>query len=277
MEPGPSPSFMDWVKITGRFIASQMPYSNYTLTVRNPFEKTRQAFAGFNPSKLEHWGIAAEMIGGNTKYQLGQMGESAFGSLAGSLNGLGVQLSFGLYSRSAEDIGLNGTAVDSYNVSSSIWSSAPGPFTMVGTGGTPSLAVARSTGISLDVAKPFITALNMPSLRFANSADDAEGSEQHPKIEISPENQIDRSLSNAPTKRGGAPTFKSDNTSVEIHHEGQNPYGPWIEKYWFDHRGAGNDMINHPNKSTQSQIDRKTFNRAKRNYWIEQFFKKENK
>ena len=36
---------------------------------------------------------------------------------------------------------------------------------------------------------------------------------------------IDRSELNKPTKRGNAPTFKSDGTAVEIHHRGQNPEG----------------------------------------------------
>ena len=60
------------------------------------------------------------------------------------------------------------------------------------------------------------------------------------KIEISPENKIDRSLLNPPSKSGNAPTFKQDGTSVEIHHEGQNPNGPFKEMSKQDHRGRGN-------------------------------------
>lgn len=54
MEAGPS--FMDWVRIAGRFIASQMLYSDYSITVRNPFDKTIQALDEFDPSKPKHWG-----------------------------------------------------------------------------------------------------------------------------------------------------------------------------------------------------------------------------
>ena len=80
---------------------------------------------------------------------------------------------------------------------------------------------------------------------------------------------IDRSELNKPTKRGNAPTFKSDGTAVEIHHRGQNPEGPFDEMHWKNHRGAGNDAINHPQKSCPSKIDRKTFKAQKLEYWRE--------
>ena len=89
------------------------------------------------------------------------------------------------------------------------------------------------------------------------------------KINISPENKIDRSLLDAPTKPGQAPTFKSDNTSVEIHHVGQNPEGPFIEMHWKDHRGNGNNKGNHPIRKTL--IDRKDFRKKVRDYWINEY------
>jgi len=78
---------------------------------------------------------------------------------------------------------------------------------------------------------------------------------------------IDRKLLKKPKKRGDAPTFKKDGTKVEIHHENQNPDGPFKEMHWKDHRGKGNDKINHPNKGSASKIDRKDFRRAQRAYW----------
>ena len=82
---------------------------------------------------------------------------------------------------------------------------------------------------------------------------------------------INRDELNKPTKRGNAPTFKSDGTSVEIHHRGQNPEGPFDEMHWKEHRGAGNDAINHPNKGSASKIDRKAFKAQKLEYWKEVF------
>lgn len=91
------------------------------------------------------------------------------------------------------------------------------------------------------------------------------------KIDIPSESKIDRSILDPPTKPGNAPTFKKDNTPVEIHHEGQNPSGPFKEMHRKDHRGAGNDKVNHPNKNSPSSIDRKEFNKAKREYWRNEY------
>lgn len=90
-------------------------------------------------------------------------------------------------------------------------------------------------------------------------------------VTIDPKDQIDRSLLNKPDKRGNAATFKSDNTPVEIHHKGQNPSGPFKEMHWEDHRGAGVDKINHPNKGGKSQISRSKFGTAKKKYWKKVF------
>jgi len=38
-----------------------------------------------------------------------------------------------------------------------------------------------------------------------------------------------------------------------------------------DHRGKGNDATNHPNKNKPSQIDRKDFNQAKKEYWKKEY------
>ncbi|MEO0685404.1 MAG: HNH/ENDO VII family nuclease, partial [Cyanobacteria bacterium J06649_11] len=97
------------------------------------------------------------------------------------------------------------------------------------------------------------------------------GSDGGDGFDISGENKIDRNLLNKPTRRGNAAKFKSDGTSVEIHHEGQNPNGPLREMHWRDHRGAGNDGINHPNKGSASRIDRKQFDKDRRSYWKNEY------
>ena len=94
-----------------------------------------------------------------------------------------------------------------------------------------------------------------------------------PKIEVAPEDKIDRDKLDPPSRPGKAPTFKDDKKPVEIHHEGQNPSGPFKEMHWQDHRGQGNDKKNHPNKSQSSTIDRKAFNEAKKQYWKKEYGK----
>ena len=90
-------------------------------------------------------------------------------------------------------------------------------------------------------------------------------------IEIAPENKIDRSLLNPPTKRGNAPTFKDTKEPVEIHHVGQNPNGPFKEMSSQEHRGKGNFKKNHPFLGEPSKIDRNEFNKAKEEYWIKEY------
>ena len=85
---------------------------------------------------------------------------------------------------------------------------------------------------------------------------------------IKPENKIDRSLVNPPTKRGNAPTFKSDGTSVEIHHRKD---GELQEMHMYDHRGGENFKKNHEHISGKSTIDRKKFNKDRREYWNNEF------
>jgi hypothetical protein len=91
------------------------------------------------------------------------------------------------------------------------------------------------------------------------------------QITVEEANKIDRKLLKAPKKHGNAPTFKKDGTSVEIHHDGQKAEGPFIEMHKNDHRGKGNDAVNHPDKNKPSQIDRKEFNKARKEYWKQQY------
>lgn len=91
------------------------------------------------------------------------------------------------------------------------------------------------------------------------------------QIVVRPEDKIDRGLLDPPTKPGNAPTFKDDGTSVELHHVGQNPAGPYKEMHWKDHRGKGNDKINHPDKSKPSKIDRQKMKKDRESYWKSQF------
>ena len=91
------------------------------------------------------------------------------------------------------------------------------------------------------------------------------------KITIDANSKIDRSLLNPPSKWGNAPTFKKDGKPVEIHHEQQLPNGPFKEMHPNEHRGKGYDKTNHPNKKTPSDINRNEFNKAKREYWKNEY------
>lgn len=82
---------------------------------------------------------------------------------------------------------------------------------------------------------------------------------------------VDKDLLDKPSKRGNAPTFKEDGTSLEVHHRNQNPEGPFDEMHWKDHRGKGNDLVNHPDKGKPSKIDRKAFKKQKSEYFKEIF------
>ena len=90
-------------------------------------------------------------------------------------------------------------------------------------------------------------------------------------IYVSPEDKISRDLLNPPANPGDAPTFKEDGTPVELHHVGQSPTGPYKEMHWRNHRGKGNDKINHPDKEEPSNIDRKGFQRQRREYWRNEY------
>ncbi|WP_427392370.1 HNH/ENDO VII family nuclease [Geobacillus icigianus] len=71
----------------------------------------------------------------------------------------------------------------------------------------------------------------------------------------------------APNKRGNAPISKKDNRPIEIHHEGQNPNGPFHEMHASDHRFGENYKMNHPCYNEKSGIDRKQFRKDVRKYW----------
>lgn len=71
----------------------------------------------------------------------------------------------------------------------------------------------------------------------------------------------------SPPKKGDAPISKKNNKPIEIHHEGQNPNGPFHEMHPSDHRYGGNDKKNHPDKGNPSKIDRTQWKKDRRNYW----------
>jgi hypothetical protein len=60
---------------------------------------------------------------------------------------------------------------------------------------------------------------------------------------------------------------------VEMHHDEQKPEGPFKEMHTEDHRGKGVDKINNPNKNKPSAINRKEFNKKRREYWEKEYFK----
>ena len=90
-------------------------------------------------------------------------------------------------------------------------------------------------------------------------------------IIIKEEDKIPRDQLNPPDKPGNAPTFKKDDKPVEIHHEQQSPDGPFKEMHPKDHRGTGNDKVNHPDKTKPSKINRKDFTKQKKAYWKKEF------
>ena len=149
-------------------------------------------------------------------------------------------------------------------------------------------ATVDGLGLALDAAAtalPYIPGGVSSAIKAARGADDlvdaanqvdnaidaSRISKEGIKIEIPKEGKIDRELLNPPSKPGNAPTFKSDNKPVEIHHENQNPNGPFKEMHPNEHRGKGKDKVNHPNKNLPSNINRTEFNNAKREYWKNEY------
>ncbi len=90
-------------------------------------------------------------------------------------------------------------------------------------------------------------------------------------IYVPPADKISRDILNPPAQPGQAPTFKEDGTPVELHHVGQSPTGPYKEMHWREHRGKGNDKANHPDKGEPSNIDRRGFQRQRREYWNNEY------
>jgi hypothetical protein len=107
--------------------------------------------------------------------------------------------------------------------------------------------------------------------RAVNNTLSGRGLVKYEPINIPQENKIPRDQLNPPTTPGNAPTFKKDGKPVEIHHEGQNPNGPFREMHPNDHRGKGNDKVNHPFKGQPSKIDRGEFKLQKEDYWKKEF------
>lgn len=70
-----------------------------------------------------------------------------------------------------------------------------------------------------------------------------------------------------PTERGRAPKSKKDGYSIEIHHDEQNPNGPFKEMTRTDHRLGVNYKKNHPNHTQKSKIDRTQWKYQQRKYW----------
>ncbi len=74
-----------------------------------------------------------------------------------------------------------------------------------------------------------------------------------------------------PNKRGNAPISKKDNRPIEIHHDEQNPNGPFFEMHPSNHRYGQNYKKNHPNYNKKSKINRKEFKKATRKYWSKEW------
>ena len=123
------------------------------------------------------------------------------------------------------------------------------------------------------VAAPMIKGVGKvatETIEVANKLDNAADAGKEGKaiiISIDDSNKIGKDLLNPPLKRGNAPTFKSDNTPVEIHHQGQNSDGPFKEMHKVNHRGKGNYKANHPEHTNKSNINRKQFDKARIEYW----------
>ena len=74
-----------------------------------------------------------------------------------------------------------------------------------------------------------------------------------------------------PKNRGDAPISKKDGKPIEIHHNEQNPNGPFYEKTQTEHRLGENYKKNHPNGNKKSKINRSQWKTQKRNYWCDEW------
>lgn len=102
--------------------------------------------------------------------------EKIMPSVLGSLNGTGKWLTFGLYSRSPEDIGLNEQYWNGYNAATVIFQSSPMPGKLGGTGpGTSqSLALAGETSV---LYKTFVQKIRITSTVFSYGRGDSQPSD----------------------------------------------------------------------------------------------------
>lgn len=79
--------------------------------------------------------------------------------------------------------------------------------------------------------------------------------------------RIPNSEIDVPNKRGNAPYSKKDGLPVEIHHNEQEPLGPFREMHPSEHRFGENYTKNHPNYNEKTKIDRTQFRKWKKEYW----------
>ena len=61
--------------------------------------------------------------------------------------------------------------------------------------------------------------------------------------------------------------FYANTLTIEIHHDEQNPNGPFKEMTRTDHRLGVNYKKNHPNHTQKSKIDRTQWKYQQRKYW----------
>ena len=71
----------------------------------------------------------------------------------------------------------------------------------------------------------------------------------------------------APSKRGNAPISKKDGREIEIHHNAQDPQGPFREMHPSEHRYGENYKKNHEHYTRKSKIDRTQFRKWRKEYW----------
>ena len=95
----------------------------------------------------------------------------------------------------------------------------------------------------------------------------SKGAENTNPVIDNMESRVPNSEVRAPSTRGNAPISIKDNRPIEIHHDGQNPMGPFEEMHPSDHRYGSNYVTNHPNYDQPSLIDRAQFRSWVREYW----------
>mgnify|MGYP003294997144 CR=1 FL=1 len=74
-----------------------------------------------------------------------------------------------------------------------------------------------------------------------------------------------------PNKRGNAPISNKDGKPIEIHHNGQEPLGPFDEMHPSNHRYGENYKKNHFDYNGKSKIDRIKFREWKQEYWEQEW------
>ena len=85
------------------------------------------------------------------------------------------------------------------------------------------------------------------------------------------QNRVPNNEVTPPNKRGNAPISNKDGKPIEIHHNNQEPLGPFDEMHPSDHRYGENYKNNHPNYNGKSKIDRTQFREWKREYWEQEW------